>query len=162
MIFLLRNEWRGPRKSLGDFSHRWCLGGRHPLQAFCAGLVTGISRLNGRFDTRFRTLAEYQHDVRSAFQLSSRNGGAKGTGIEHSLRKWQICAYLYPVRTVSWQMSTSRSKSRSSTFRKLSGKRMYISTAIWMMSREELKYRNGLAGLRGRAVVPVLPSTRAR
>ena len=56
-------------------------------------------------------------------------------------------------------MSTPRSKSRLSAFRKLSGKRMYISAASRMISGEELKYRNGLAGLRGRDMVPVLPST---
>jgi hypothetical protein len=42
-----------------------------------------------------------------------------------------------------------RSASRSSTFRRLSGKRTYIITTNRMISGEELKYRNGLAGFLG-------------
>ena len=42
-------------------------------------------------------------------------------------------------RTVSWQITMPRSASRSSTFRKLSGKRTYIITIRRITSGEELK-----------------------
>ena len=46
---------------------------------------------------------------------------------------------LFPqYRTLSWQMSMSRSNSRSSTFLTLSGKRTYIITTRWITSGEEL------------------------
>jgi hypothetical protein len=61
-------------------------------------------------------------------------------------------------RTVSWQMSIPRLNSRSSTFLRLSGKRTYISTTSRITSGEELKYRNGLAGLRGRGMHPPYPA----
>ena len=54
--------------------------------------------------------------------------------------------------TVSWQMSMPRSNSKSSTFRRLSGKRTYIMTTRRITSGEEWKYRNGFAGLRGRPI----------
>ena len=50
-------------------------------------------------------------------------------------------------RTVSWQRSMPRSNSRSSTFRKLSGKRTYIITTRRITSGDELKRRNGLGAL---------------
>jgi len=40
-------------------------------------------------------------------------------------------------RTVSWQRSMPRSKSKSSTFRKLSGYRIYIITTSRITSGEE-------------------------
>ena len=46
---------------------------------------------------------------------------------------------FHQCRTVSWQMSTPRSASRSSTFRKLSRKRTYIITTNLMISGHELK-----------------------
>jgi hypothetical protein len=46
---------------------------------------------------------------------------------------------FHHIRTVSWQMSMPRSNSRSSTFRKLSGKRTYISTTRRITSGELLK-----------------------
>jgi hypothetical protein len=49
-------------------------------------------------------------------------------------------------------MSTPRSNNKSSTFRKLSGNRIYIMTTSRITSGEELKYLNGLAGLRGRGI----------
>jgi aryl-alcohol dehydrogenase-like predicted oxidoreductase len=49
-------------------------------------------------------------------------------------------------------MSIPRSKSRSSTFRRLSGTRTYISTTSRITSGDESKYRNGVAGLRGRGI----------
>jgi hypothetical protein len=55
-------------------------------------------------------------------------------------------------RTVSWLMSMPRSASRSSTFLRLSGYFTYIITARRITSGEELKWRNGLAGLRGRGM----------
>ena len=55
-------------------------------------------------------------------------------------------------RTVSWQMSIPRSNKRSSTFRKLSGKRTYINTIKRITSGDELKQRNGLGGLRARGM----------
>ena len=48
-------------------------------------------------------------------------------------------------------------KSRSSTFRKLSGKRTYIITTRRITSGDELKQRNGLAGLRGRGMLLACP-----
>jgi hypothetical protein len=54
---------------------------------------------------------------------------------------------FHHIRTVSWQMSMPRSNSRSSTFRKLSGKRTYIITTRRITSGDELKRRNGLGGL---------------
>jgi len=52
---------------------------------------------------------------------------------------------LFPVSTVSWQISIPRSASRSSTLRRLNGNRTYIITTNRMISGDELKYRNGLA-----------------
>ncbi len=52
-------------------------------------------------------------------------------------------------RTVSGQISILRSASRSFTFRSESGDRTYIITTKRMISGDELKYRNGLSGLRG-------------
>ena len=49
------------------------------------------------------------------------------------------------------------SNSRSSTFRRDSGKRMYIITTSRMISGDEWKYRNGLAGLRGRGMASLYP-----
>jgi hypothetical protein len=46
---------------------------------------------------------------------------------------------FHHIRTVSWQMSIPRSNSRSSTFRRLSGKRTYINTANRITSGDELK-----------------------
>jgi hypothetical protein len=54
---------------------------------------------------------------------------------------------FHQKRTVSWQMSTPRSASRSSTSRRDSGYFTYIITTRRMGSRDELKRRNGLAGL---------------
>ncbi len=51
------------------------------------------------------------------------------------------------LRTVSWQMSTPRSKARSSTLRSDSGKRTYSITTIWITSGEESNQRNGLSDL---------------
>ena len=53
-------------------------------------------------------------------------------------------------------MSMPRSASRSSTLRKLSGKRTYIITTRRMISGDELKYRNGDIGLRGRGILPAI------
>ena len=50
-------------------------------------------------------------------------------------------------RTVSWQMSMPRSNNRSSTLRRLSGNRTYIMTTSRITSGDELKQRNGLAGV---------------
>ena len=61
-------------------------------------------------------------------------------------------------RTVAWQMSIPRSASKSSTLRKLKGKRTYIITISRMMSGEELKKQSGLAGLQGRGTGAPLPS----
>ena len=46
---------------------------------------------------------------------------------------------FHHIRTVSWQMSIPRSQGRSSTFRKLSGKRTYIITTRRITSGDELK-----------------------
>jgi hypothetical protein len=51
-----------------------------------------------------------------------------------------------------------RSNSRTSTLRRLSRKRTYISTISRITFGEELKYRNGLAGLRGRGMRPPYPA----
>ena len=48
------------------------------------------------------------------------------------------------ARTVSWQISTPRSCSKSSTCRSESGYRTYIITAKRMISGDVLKYRKGL------------------
>lgn len=67
-------------------------------------------------------------------------------------------------RTVSWQMSIPRSNSRSSTFLSDSGNRTYISTTSRITLGEELKYRNGEAGLRARGMLlpdPVQPISTA-
>jgi hypothetical protein len=53
---------------------------------------------------------------------------------------------FYLNRTVSWQISAPRPKSSSSTLRSDSGYRMYIITAMRIISGDELKHRNGLAG----------------
>lgn len=50
-------------------------------------------------------------------------------------------------------MSTPRSKARSSTLRGDSGKRTYSATTIWITSGEESNHRNGLSGLRLRAIL---------
>ena len=55
---------------------------------------------------------------------------------------------LHQERTVSWEKSIPCSKSRSSTFRKLNGKRTYIITTIRMTSGDEFKRLKGLSGLR--------------
>jgi hypothetical protein len=59
-------------------------------------------------------------------------------------RRWNR---FHQCRTVSWQMSIPRSKSRSSTFRRLSGKQTYIMITRRITSGDELKQRNGLGGL---------------
>lgn len=46
----------------------------------------------------------------------------------------------------------SRSKSRSSTFRKLSGNRTYPITTRWATSGEKSGYRKGLTGFQGRGM----------
>jgi hypothetical protein len=46
---------------------------------------------------------------------------------------------FHHIRTVSWQMSIPRSNSRCSTFRKLRGKRTYISITSRITSGDELK-----------------------
>jgi hypothetical protein len=73
---------------------------------------------------------------------------------------------FHHILTVSWQMSIPRSNSRSSTLRRLSGKRTYISTTSRITSGDELKRRNGLGGnaldfrlIRGRYHPPTLPAT---
>ncbi len=50
------------------------------------------------------------------------------------------------IRTLSWQRSMPRSKSRSSTFRSESGNRTYIMTTRRITSGDELNRRNGLGG----------------
>ena len=50
-------------------------------------------------------------------------------------------------RTVSWQMSIPRSASRSSTFLSDTGYLTYTITTSRITSGDELKQRNGLAGL---------------
>lgn len=64
---------------------------------------------------------------------------------------------FHQCRTASWQVSIPRSASRSYAFRKLSGNRTYIITTSRMISGEELKYRNGLAGLLGLGIIPPCP-----
>lgn len=65
-------------------------------------------------------------------------------------------------RTVSWQISTPCSNSRSSTLRRLSGKWMYSITAIRITSGEELKQRNGLPFRSERCVIrPCHPAATA-
>ncbi len=60
-------------------------------------------------------------------------------------------------RTVSLQISIPRSESRSSTLGKLSGERTYIIITRRMISGDQLDYRNGLAGVLGLDMTPVLP-----
>ena len=54
-------------------------------------------------------------------------------------------------------MSIPRSASRSSQLRRLRVKRPYIITTSRMISNEELKKRNGLAGLQGLGIKPPCP-----
>ena len=72
---------------------------------------------------------------------------------------------FHQKRTVSWLMSIPRSNSRASTFRSDSGNRTYIMTTRRMISGEELKQRNGLAGWRGLGIgrnYPPKPALQSR
>jgi len=57
-----------------------------------------------------------------------------------------VAVDLWMLR-VSWQISTPRSNSRSSTLRSESGYRTYIVTTSRITSGEESNQRNGLGGL---------------
>lgn len=64
-------------------------------------------------------------------------------------------------RTLSWQASIPRSCRRSSTLRKESGNRTYISTPHWIISVDVLKWRNGELVIWGGYSAEITHSTQA-